>query len=434
MNSVKISQLKKMRSSCAVILTFILVFTAVLPCGNAYAAQVGNSYISSAGACVMDCDTGEVLYELNGYALRVPASMTKIMTLYCVYEALENGEITLDTRVPISSNVYWKSRNQLYQNMISLNYDTVYTVDEIMGVVITYSASAATVALAELVGGGSEQAFVSRMNKTAKKLGINAHYYDSCGVADNQITPVSMADLARKTITKYPDIIARSSKKSVTFKGAAYKTTNHLLDTYYYEGADGLKTGTSTAAGACFCGTALRDGKRLISVTMGSSSAGQRFTDTARLLNYGFGIIKDRRNIVCFTNIRTFMNGLEMPTFSYVGTNPHAVVVAEDLANYGFDVTYDDALRKISIKENAQKAKNPIALDIYKNRNGQKAFSVKDSNITVALETSGGECILSDVYNVGGYTCISIDELANYFNFEWNGAEMTAYIGIGSSL
>lgn len=99
--------------------------------------------------------------------------------------------------------------------------------------------------------------------------------------------------------------------------------------------------------------------------------------------------------------------------------NPHAVVVAEDLANYGFDVTYDDALRKISIKENAQKAKNPIALDIYKNRNGQKAFSVKDSNITVALETSGGECILSDVYNVGGYTCISIDELANYFNFEW---------------
>ena len=161
---------------------------------------------------------------------------------------------------------------------------------------------------------------------------------------------------------------------------------------------------------------------------MGSSSAGQRFTDTARLLNYGFGIIKDRRNIVCFTNIRTFMNGLEMPTFSYVGTNPHAVVVAEDLANYGFDVTYDDALRKISIKANEQKAKKPIALDIYKNRNGQKAFSVKDSNITVALETSGGECILSDVYNVGGYTCISIDELANYFNFEWNGAEMTAYI------
>lgn len=424
----KILQFKKMRSSCAAILTLILVFTSVLPSGNVYAAYVGNSYISSAGACVMDCDTGEVLYELKGYTLRVPASMTKIMTLYCVYEALENGEITLDTRVPISSSVYWKSRNQLYQNMISLNYDTVYTVDEIMGVVITYSASAATVALAELVGGGSEQAFVSRMNKTAKKLGINARYYDSCGVADNQITPVSMADLARKTILKYPDIIARSSRKTVTFKGATYKTTNHLLDTYYYEGADGLKTGTSTAAGACFCGTAVRDGKRLVSVTMGSTSAGQRFTDTARLLDYGFGVIKDRRNIVCFTNMRTFMNGLEMPTFCYIGTSPHAVVIAEDLANYGFDVSYDDALRKISIKANGQKDKNPIALDIYKNRNGQKAFSVKDSNIAVAFETTDGEQILSDVYNVGGYTCISIDELAKYFDFEWNGGEMTAYI------
>ncbi|UKI36255.1 MAG: hypothetical protein L6V93_20425 [Clostridiales bacterium] len=173
----------------------------------------------------------------------------------------------------------------------------------------------------------------------------------------------------------------------------------------------------------------MRDGKRLISVTMGSSSAGQRFTDTERLLNYGFGIIKDRRNIVCFTNIRTFMNGLEMPTFSYVGTNPHAVVVAEDLANYGFDVTYDDALRKISIKANEQKAKKPIALDIYKNRNGQKAFSVKDSNITVALETSGGECIFERRLqrrrlhlHFDRRTC------KLFLNFEWNGAEMTAYI------
>lgn len=422
------SQFSKTRGFCAAIFAVVLIFTSVLPSDNAFAASVGGSYISSAGACVTDYDTGEVLYELNGYSPRVPASMTKIMTLYCVYEALENGEIALDTRVPISSNVYYKSRNKLYQNMIALNYDTVYTVDEIMGIVITYSASAATVALAELVGGGSEATFVRRMNKTAEKLGINARYYDSCGVADNQITPVSMAELARKTIMKYPDIIARSSKKSVKFKGAVYPTTNHLLDTYYYEGADGLKTGTGTAAGACFCGTAVRDGKRLVAVTMGSSSAGQRFTDTARLLNYGFAEIKSRRNIVCFTNMRVFMNNLEMPAFCYIGSNPHAVVIAEDLANYGFDVTYDDTARKIVIKPNAEKAKNPIALDIYKNRNGQKAFAVKDSNISVAIETENGEQILHDTYNVGGYTCVSADEFANYFNFEWNGAEMAAYI------
>ena len=142
------SRFSKTRPLCAVMLALVVVFTAVSPSMQAQAAYVGSSYISSAGACVMDYETGEVLYELGGYTPRVPASMTKIMTLYCVYEALENGEIALNTRVPISNNVYYKSRNKLYQNMIALNPGTVYTVDEIMGIVITYSASAATVALA----------------------------------------------------------------------------------------------------------------------------------------------------------------------------------------------------------------------------------------------------------------------------------------------
>ena len=422
------SRFSKTRPLCAVMLALVVVFTAVSPSMQAQAAYVGSSYISSAGACVMDYETGEVLYELGGYTPRVPASMTKIMTLYCVYEALENGEIALNTRVPISNNVYYKSRNKLYQNMIALNPGTVYTVDEIMGIVITYSASAATVALAELVGGGSEAAFVSRMNATAQRMGVNARFYDSCGVADNQVTPVSMATIARNTIMRFPDIITRASKKSVTFKGATYKTTNHLLDTYYYSGADGLKTGTGTAAGACFCGTASRDGMRVITVTMGSSSAGQRFTDTIRLLDYGFVVLGDRKNSVRYTNMRTFVGGLEMPTFCYTGDATHAVIIAEDLANYGFDVTYDDSARKLVIRRNKDKGTDPIALDIYKNRNGQRAFFVKDSNITVALDTDGGEHILKDVYNVGGYTCISVDELANYFNFKWSNADMAAYI------
>lgn len=419
------SQNTKARSFCAVIISFILILTAYTPAQAAYA---GKSYISSAGACVMDYDTGEVLYELAGYTARVPASMTKIMTLYCVYEALEKGEITLDTRVPISNNVYYKSRNKLYQNVLPLNQDTVYTVDEIMGVVLTYSASAAAVALAELVGGGSEAAFVNRMNSTAAKMGLNAYYYDSCGVASNQISPVSMAVLTRNTIMKYPDIISRSSKKYLTFKGATYKSTNYLLGTY--DGADGLKTGTGTIAGACFCGTAVRNGKRLIAITMGSSSDSQRFSDAARLLDYGFGIIKERKNIVCYTDMRVFADGAEMPAFCYIGENPHAVVVVEDLANYGFDVTYSDAERKLKIKRNPEKALNPIPLDIYKNRNGQKAFSVYKTDIKVVLETYEGECVLNDTYNVGNYTCVSVDELAIYFGFTWNDAERAAYLEI----
>ena len=179
---------------------------------------------------------------------------------------MTNGEISLTTSVPISSSVYNKSRNKLNQNIVPLNYNTVYTVDEMMNISLVHSASAATVALAELVGGGSEAKFVARMNNTARELGLSAYYYDSCGVADNRISPVSMASLARTLIIKYPDVINRTSKRSVYFHGETYRTTNHLFDTYYYEGADGMKTGTGTAAGACFCGTAIRDGRRLISV------------------------------------------------------------------------------------------------------------------------------------------------------------------------
>ena len=406
----------------------LIVFQILAGALTANAAYVGNNYISSAGACVMDYETGDVLYEYDGYTARVPASLTKLMTAYCVYAAIANGEISLDTPVPISQNVYSKSRNQLYQNMIPLNYNTTYTVNELLDVVLVHSASASAVALAELVGGGSEANFVARMNNTAKQMGISAYYYDSCGVANNSISPVSMATLARKLIIDYPDILNRTSKKSVYFHGATYKTTNHLLDTYYYEGADGMKTGTGSIAGACFCGTAVRNGRRLISVTLGSSSAGQRFTDTIRLFDYGFAVAADRYKNVYYTNIRTFVNNGEMPTFYYRGAQSHSVIIAEDMANYGFDVTYDDAQRTLYITRNKDKATNPIPLDIYKNKNGIRAFSVRNSNISVVLTDGNYSHKFTDIYNVGGYMCISVDEFAGIYGFEWNGGEAAAYI------
>lgn len=407
---------------------FLVVFQLIFCSVTASAATVGGKYVSSAGACVMDCETGDVLYEYGGNTPRVPASLTKLMTAYCVYEALANGEITLSTNVPISNSVYNKSRNKLYQNMVPLNYNTVYTVDEMMNLSLVHSASAATVALAELVGGGSEARFVARMNNTAAQLGLSAHYYDSCGVADNSISPISMASLARQLINKYPDVINRTSKRSVYFHGGTYRSTNHLFDTYYYESADGLKTGTGTAAGACFCGTAVRDGRRLISVTMGSSSAGQRFTDTINLLNYGFDVAKERYDSVNFTDMRTFVNGSEMPTFYHGGSNPHAVIIAEDMANYGFDVSFDDAARILYITRNYEKKCDPIPLDIYKGRNGQKAFGVMNSNIKVVLTDGNYSYTFADAYNVGGYMCISIDEFNDMYDFEWNGSEHAAYI------
>ncbi len=407
------------------ILCTIIIIQSVFAVG-AGAAKIGNTSISSAGACVMDYETGEVLYQHNGNTPRVPASMTKIMNIYCVYEALKNGEISLDTAVPISKSVYNKSRNSLYQSVLPLNYNETYTVDEMIGVVITYSASGAAVALAELVGGGSEAAFVERMNNTAKRMGINAYYYDSCGIANNQVSPVAMATLARNIIKDYPDILVRSSKKSVYFHGRTCRTTNHLLDTYYYKGADGLKTGTTSASGYCFCGTAVRNGRRMISVTMSSASTGQRFIDTARLLDYGFMAARDRFETVYFTNMRTFVNDYEIPTFI---CEPYTLVVADDLAAYGFDCTWNEQERTIYLEYNNEKEYAPVCTDYYHNKNGVKAFEiVKDSDIKVAVTRGDEKVFLENVYVVPGYTFISADEIGKLYEYVWNSSEQTGNI------
>ena len=407
---------------CAVML-FSLIFSV-----PANAAYVGNDYISSYGACVMDYETGDILYEYNGNTPRVPASMTKIMNIYCVYEAIANGEISLDTVVPISSSVYNKSRDPLYQSVLPLYYDTAYTVDEMIDIAVVYSASGAAVALAELVGGGSEAAFVQRMNNKAAQMGIDAYYYDSCGIASNKISPIGMATLARNIIRDYPDILVRSSKPYVDFHGERYNTTNHLLDTYYYQGADGLKTGTTVEAGFCFCGTAVRNGRRLISVTMHSSATGQRFIDTARLLDYGFAAANDKYTGIFYTDMRAFMNGNEMPTFVYKGASDHAVIIAEDLDNYGFDVSYNGDTRTLYIKYNKKKSIVPIQLDIYKGRAGEKAFSTVNSSVRVVIDDGVTQYTPTDIYTLNGYVCISVDEFSNIYDFLWNSDEGAAYI------
>lgn len=423
-----ISMKRKISVLLCAIMAFQLFFIS-----TSNAAYIGNNTISSSGACVMDYNTGEVLYEYNGNIPRVPASMTKIMNIYCVYEAIANGEISLDTVVPISENVYNKSRNSVYQSVLPLYYNTAYTVDEMIGVVVTYSASGAAIALAELVG-GSEAAFVERMNKKAADMGIDAYYYDSCGIADNKVSPIAMASLARNIIRDYPDILTRSAKKSVAFHGNNYNTTNHLLDTYYYSGADGLKTGTTPAAGYCFCGTAVRNGRRMISVTMASSSTGARFTDTAKLLDYGFSIAADKYDSIYYTNMRTFINGKEIPTMAYNGISPHAVIIAEDLENYGFDVSYNDENETLTLKYNESKAVMPVSLDNYREKNNQKAYSINNaSNIKVVIDNGTEQYEPKDIYNIRGKMCISVDEFANTGKFCWDEKESAAYINMYSA-
>ena len=227
----------------------LAVFLAVFICFSGSMPYALALNFEAESAFVMDGDTGEELYSYNGDVARVPASMTKVLTAYIIYQELEAGTITLDTPVKISHNVALKSRDSSYPTAVPLTEGATYTVDTLLHLIMIPSASASCIAMAEHIS-GSESAFVTRMNATAKSLGLNATYYNCHGAQPNYITPRSQATLTKIFIDTYPDILRITSKSGFSFNGSYYNNTNHLLNTLApYEGLDGFKTGTISQAG-----------------------------------------------------------------------------------------------------------------------------------------------------------------------------------------
>lgn len=271
----------------ACVLTSVFWLVCLIP-------AVGALDIRAASAFVMDAQTGECLYEYNGDTARVPASMTKVLTAYIIYQELEKGTLTWETPISISHNVAVKSRDSDYPMAVPLTEGATYTVDTLMHLIMIPSASASCIAMAEHIS-GSEQAFVKRMNETAQVLGLRATYNNCHGAQVNYITPRSQAMLTRRFLQDYPDILRITSKSGFSFQGRWYNNTNHMLNTMEpYEGLDGLKTGTISEAGYCVTTTAERNGRRVISVVMKSTSDAQRFADSRQLLDYGFTEIAKR--------------------------------------------------------------------------------------------------------------------------------------------
>lgn len=372
---------------------------------------MGKSRISSAGAFVMDYNTGEELFSYKADISRAPGSMTKIMTAYVIMEAIKNGEISYDTVTHISPNTYNISRNSRYQSVLPLDYNTDYRVDELLDAMIVYSACGAALALAELLC-GSEEEFVKRMNATSWRMGIDAQFFDCMGIANNHMTPRAMATLTRYTIYDFPEILDFTKQKSVSFHGRTYSTTNHLLNSYYYHGADGMKTGTTSYAGYCFCGTAQKDGERVIAVTMASSSRSQRFIDTKLMLDFGFNKIKENRSIYT-TDIKTYINGNEIPTFASKKEGGEAVIIAEDLHAYGYDTYYEEAEKTLYIVHNPLKAHSTIAMDYYHGLlNGQPFMRYYlPQTVNVVLRSGKNEATVSHAFMLDGYMAIPVKTL-----------------------
>jgi len=247
--------------------------------------------ISSTSAVLMEGSTGTIIFEKNKDERLKPASITKIMTLLLIFEALDAGQIKLTDEVSVSEYAASMGGSQVY-----LEPFEVQTVDTMIKCISVASANDASVAMAELIC-GSEEEFVARMNKRAKELGMNNTNFVNCTGLDEDNHYSSAYDVAlmsRELITKHPEVsnyatiwmdtIIHTTKRGQSEFGLS--NTNKLVR--FYQGITGLKTGSTSLAKYCLSATARRNNMDLIAVIMAAPDTKTRFAEATKLLNYGF--------------------------------------------------------------------------------------------------------------------------------------------------
>jgi len=237
------------------------------------------------GAILVEAQSGKVLYEKNPHKKWYPASMTKIMTLILALEAVRDGKASFDEKVVASENACSYGGTQVW-----LEPGEEFTLKEMLIAIAVGSANDCSVAVAEHLA-GSEEAFVEMMNKKAKELGAkNTHFVNSHGLHNDNhyTTPYDLALMSRYAVT-LPHVLELTSIKEYTFREdpkLVLYNTNKLL--WWYRGTKGLKTGTTDKAKRNLTAVAERNGLTLISVVIGAEKSRGHFTETMKLLNYGF--------------------------------------------------------------------------------------------------------------------------------------------------
>jgi len=294
----------------AVVTLFTLMYSLLFSYETAFAETDMGLDIKAEAAILVEAQSGKILYEKNSDESLAVASMTKMMTEYLVHEAVEKGKIKWNQKTTISEYAYIISQDKDLSNVFLENGGS-YTVKELYEAMAIYSANGAAIALAELIG-GSEGNFVKLMNEKAKELGMKSYkFVNATGLMNsdlkghhpagtspdeqNKMSAKDCAILAKRLLDDYPEILKTASiPKKVFQEGGKYPLQminwNEMLPglKHYYEGVDGLKTGSTPEAGYCFTGTAKRDGMRLISVVIKTDSYDARFDETKKLFDYGF--------------------------------------------------------------------------------------------------------------------------------------------------
>jgi serine-type D-Ala-D-Ala carboxypeptidase (penicillin-binding protein 5/6) len=246
--------------------------------------------IAASSHILQDFNTGKVLAENNADAKLAPASLTKILTVYVVFNEIKNGHLKLEDKVTISQNAWKTSGSKMF---VQVN-DQVKVEDLLKGVIIQ-SGNDASVALAEHVA-GNEATFAELMNQHAARLGmVNSHFENSDGLpSDGHYTTArDLGILTTALIKEFPEFYPWFSQKEFTYNKITQQNRNLLLGRD--PSVDGVKTGHTDEAGYCLVASALRNGMRLISVVMGTESMNARANENQTLLNYGFRFFESHR-------------------------------------------------------------------------------------------------------------------------------------------
>lgn len=272
-------------------LVFLLCMT-LFP-GNVLPVRAATE-ITAPSAILLEASTGQVIYEKNATERRSPASITKIMTLLLIFEALSEGKVSLQDEVVTSAHAKSMGGSQVF-----LEEGETQTLETMIKCIVIASGNDASVAVAEHIA-GSEADFVEKMNAKATELGmVDTHFEDCCGLTDSDghyTTAKDVAIMSRELTVKYPEVftytrIWMEDITHVTRRGSSTFTlssTNKLLK--WYQWTTGLKTGSTAKAKFCISATASKDGMDLIAVIMGAPDPKERFHDAEKLLNYGFSV------------------------------------------------------------------------------------------------------------------------------------------------
>jgi len=239
--------------------------------------------LSAKAWLTLDVNSGQVIAGQNITDPVEPASLTKIMAAYIVFQAIKNNRLSLDQTITISEKA-WKTEG----SRMFVEVNSQVSVDDLLKGVIIQSGNDATVALAEGVA-GSESAFVAMMNQEADKMGLtNTHFTNSSGLPhpDHMTTVQDLGILAMRLVQDFPEFLHYYSQKEYTYNKIKQLNRNRLL--WSDPTVDGLKTGHTSSAGYCLVTTALRDGRRVVSVLVGAASDSARAESSLKLLNWSF--------------------------------------------------------------------------------------------------------------------------------------------------